>query len=83
MNRREFLSTAVLSTTLALRAAAASRRIPIGFLGATYSHGPEIVKLAMSSRDWEFVGVCDSTDSGRAGCARCRHSTGSTPARNS
>lgn len=71
MNRRQFLSatataTAVLSTPLALRAAEASRRIPIGFLGATYSHGPEKIKLAMSSPDWEFVGVCDRTESGRA-----------------
>ncbi len=75
MNRREFLSTAatataVLSTPLGMRAADASRRIPIGFLGATYSHGPEKIKLAMSSPDWEFVGVCDSTDSGRAGCEK-------------
>jgi len=62
MNRRQFLSTpvaatAVLSTPLSLRAAAPLRRIPIGFLGATYSHGPAMIKLATESPDWEFVGV--------------------------
>jgi len=75
MNRRQFLSTAatataVLSTPLAIRSAEASRRIPIGFLGATYSHGPDKIKLAMSSPDWEFVGVCDESAAGRATCEK-------------
>ncbi len=75
MNRRKFLSTtaaatAVFSTPLALRAAEAPRRIPIGFLGATYSHGPEKIKLAMESPDWEFVGVCESSAAGRQTCEK-------------
>jgi predicted dehydrogenase len=75
MNRRQFLSTAatataVLSTPSAIRAAEASRRIPIGFLGATYSHGPDKIKLAMTSPDWEFVGVCDESAVGRATCEK-------------
>ena len=50
MNRRQFFSTAaaasaVLSTPRSLRAAAAPARIPIGFLGATYSHGPAKIEL--------------------------------------
>ena len=48
--------------------AQAPRRIPIGFLGATYLHGPDKIKLAMSSADWEFVGVCDESASGRQAC---------------
>jgi len=73
MNRREFLSTtaaatAVLATPLALRAAESPRRIPIGFLGATYSHGPEKIKLAIKSSDWEFIGVCESSPAGRQAC---------------
>ena len=74
MNRREFLSTAAAATavlsTASLRAAEPSRRIPIGFLGATYSHGPEKIKLAMSSPDWEFVGVCDESTAGRQTCEK-------------
>lgn len=75
MNRREFLTataaaTAALAAPLVLRAADAPRRIPIGFLGATYSHGPEKIKLAMASPDWEFVGVCDESPAGRQTCEK-------------
>ncbi|MSU48670.1 MAG: Gfo/Idh/MocA family oxidoreductase [Opitutus sp.] len=75
MNRRQFLSTtaaatAVLSTPLALRAAGSGTRIPIGFLGATYSHAPGKIELAMKSSDWDFVGVCDSSTAGRQTCEK-------------
>ena len=75
MNRRKFLSTTVAATTvlsarLSLRAAESPRRIPIGFFGATYSHGPEKIKLAMKSPDWEFVGVCESSAAGRQTCEK-------------
>lgn len=75
MNRRQFLSiaataTATLASSNVLPGAAASRRIPIGFLGVTYSHGPDKLKLAMSSPDWEFVGVCDESDAGRQTCEK-------------
>lgn len=81
-SRRQFLATAGSSVTVLplaatgaaaalslpspLRAAEVPRGIPIGFLGATYSHGPDKIRLAMTSPDWEFVGVCDRTDAGRA-----------------
>ncbi|HEY5311909.1 MAG TPA: Gfo/Idh/MocA family oxidoreductase [Pirellulales bacterium] len=76
MIRREFIQTGLGYTALAAapltRAAAADAagkaRIPIGFLGATYSHGPAKIKLAMSSPDWEFVGVCDASAAGRQTC---------------
>ena len=75
MNRREFLSStvaapAVLSTPLVLPAAESPRRIPIGFFGATYSHAPEKIKLAMNSPDWEFIGVCESSAAGRQTCEK-------------
>ena len=75
MNRRQFLSstaavTAALSVPSPLRTAESLRRIPIGFLGATYSHGPDKIKLATTSPDWEFVGVCDESAAGRAACAK-------------
>jgi predicted dehydrogenase len=75
MNRREFLSaaataTAALSMPPSLTAAEAPRRIPIGFLGATYSHAPDKIKLAMNSPDWEFVGACDESAAGRQTCAK-------------
>lgn len=75
MNRREFLSTtaavsAALSAPATLRAAESQRGIPIGFLGATYSHGPDKIKLAMRSPEWEFVGVCESSDAGREACEK-------------
>jgi predicted dehydrogenase len=47
---------------------AAKPRLPIGFLGATYSHGPDKIKLAMASPDWELVGVCEASDAGRRTC---------------
>lgn len=74
MQRRTFLaSTAAAATALAapraLRAAAPAR-IPIGFLGVTYSHGPAKVELALKSADWDFVGACDPTPAGRRICER-------------
>ena len=75
MQRREFLSTAataaaVLSAPPVLRAVAAPARIPIGFLGVTYSHGPAKLELALKSPEWEFIGACDPTPAGRAICDR-------------
>lgn len=75
MNRRQFLTTTASATALVaapspLHAAESSRRIPIGFLGATYSHGPDKIKLAQTSPDWEFVGVCDAIPAGRETCAK-------------
>jgi predicted dehydrogenase len=77
MNRREFLQTSLRSATVvALPAAlpgaesAKKPRIPIGFFGATYSHGPEKIKLIMNSADWEFVGVYEGSEAGRQTCAK-------------
>ena len=78
MNRREFLHTslncaALAATPLSINAAAGAAtrsRIPIGFLGATYSHGPDKIKLALSSPDWEFVGVCETSPAGRQTCEK-------------
>lgn len=74
MNRRHFLQTCAAAAAIAptsLLAAdglPAKPRIPIGFLGATYSHGPAKIKLTLNSPDWELVGVCDSTEAGRKTC---------------
>ncbi len=76
MNRREFLHASLSCGPLAalpipIAAAdsvAAKPRLPIGFLGATYSHGPDKIKLAMASPDWELVGVCEASDAGRRTC---------------
>lgn len=75
MNRRQFLAAGAVAGVSALQidstalvAAEGKRRIPIGFLGATYSHGPEKIKLARTSPDWEFVGVCDDSAAGRLAC---------------
>jgi predicted dehydrogenase len=78
MNRRQFLhsslSCAALAATPTVLSGAedssAKSRIPIGFLGSTYSHGPEKIKLAMASPDWEFVGVCESSAAGRLTCEK-------------
>jgi predicted dehydrogenase len=73
MNRRAFLTSAAsaaLAPSAGLRAAAATRRIPLGFLGATHSHAAAKIALAMKSPDWEFVGVCDPTVAGRAACEK-------------
>jgi predicted dehydrogenase len=73
MNRRQFFLTGAAAGFAAnrmLAAEAAKPRIPIGFLGATYSHGPPKIKIAMISPDWDFVGVCDSSPAGREACAK-------------
>lgn len=78
MNRREFLKaslscTALAVTPLSIKAADGAPvkpRIPIGFLGATHSHGSEKIKIAMASPDWEFVGVCEASDAGKETCAK-------------
>ena len=78
MNRREFLRASAACATIAaasvsLKSAEPGQdkpRIPIGFLGATHSHGSEKIKLAMASPDWEFVGVCDASDAGKETCTK-------------
>ena len=58
MHRRTFLQTTVVSTlALSASAAEAPRRVRIGFLGCSHSHGMPKVKLALESPDWECVGV--------------------------
>jgi predicted dehydrogenase len=74
MRRRTFLATAATAAAAfaarPLRAAASPARIPIGFLGVTYSHGPAKLDLALKSPDWEFIGACDPTPAGRAICEK-------------
>lgn len=80
MKKREFLRAGLQCAALAAvplgRAQAAEetstprRRIPIGFLGAAYSHAPPKLALVMASPDWELVGVTDSSAEGRATCAK-------------
>jgi len=77
MNRRHFLGatagTAVAAATPAPPVVAATGpkdRIPIGFLGSTYSHGPDKIRLALASPDWEMIGVCEASPAGREACTR-------------
>lgn len=72
MNRRDFLATTAmaLATPGRARGAEPARRIPLGFLGATYSHGRDKIRLAQTSPDWELVGVCDDSEAGRQVCER-------------
>ncbi|MBI5692484.1 MAG: Gfo/Idh/MocA family oxidoreductase [Verrucomicrobia bacterium] len=68
MHRRHFLTSAAsvaLAGTRALRAADPTRRLPLGFLGATHSHAPAKLELALRSPDWEVVGVCDPSPAGQ------------------
>lgn len=67
MNRRTFLAAAQAAVAAGslLRAASAPMRIPIGFLGITYSHGPAKLEIALKSPHWEVIGVCDPTPAGR------------------
>jgi len=76
MHRRKFLeirlggaAAVAAADLLAADVPAGKARIPIGFLGASYSHGPGKMKIAMASPDWEFVGACDSSEAGRKNCA--------------
>lgn len=77
-NRRRFFQASaggVVAGVLARNRAAEDsaptrRRIPIGFLGASYSHGPNKIRIAMQSPDWEFVGVHDTTAAGQQTCSR-------------
>lgn len=72
INRRVFFQVTAMGLAAAtLRGAeGAKRRIRIGFLGATYSHGPPKIKIAMTSPDWELVGVCEDSKAGRDACAK-------------
>jgi predicted dehydrogenase len=67
LNRRDFI--AATATALAMsglaRGAEPARRIPIGFLGVSYSHGPDKLRLTQKSPDWDLVGVCDDSAAGR------------------
>ena len=66
MNRRIFLQTAALSTAALPALAAEPRRVRIGFLGGSHSHGLPKVKLALESPDWECVGVSEPNPKARA-----------------
>jgi predicted dehydrogenase len=74
MNRRHFLEisfqTVAGAATVAglaprVFAAGQQERIPVGFLGASYSHAPGKLKLLVASPEWECVGVCDSSEAGQ------------------
>ena len=76
MNRRDFLRAssggAAATAGLALTAATAADPKPpiaIGFLGSTYSHGPDKIRLALSSPDWRLIGVHEPSEAGRAAAA--------------
>lgn len=67
MNRRAFLhTTAVTALAMSAPAAEAPRRVRIGFLGCSHSHGMPKVKLALESADWECVGVFEPDAKHRA-----------------
>ncbi|MFM8471338.1 MAG: Gfo/Idh/MocA family protein, partial [Limisphaerales bacterium] len=67
MNRRNFLHTAaVASAVLPSLAAEPPRRVRIGFLGCSHSHGMPKVKLALNSPDWECIGVFEPDAKHRA-----------------
>lgn len=67
MNRRIFLQTAATAVVaLSAFAADSSRRVRIGFLGCSHSHGMPKVKLALESPDWECAGVFDPDPKHRA-----------------
>lgn len=76
MNREEFLQISLGWTALAVaeknvtntETSVGKPRIPLGFLGANYSHAPDKIKLALKSPDWEFIGVCDPSETGRKTC---------------
>ena len=73
LNRRQFAATGIAAAlagrALGQPAKPAPERIPLGFLGTTYSHGPAKLKLARSSPDWELVGAAETSETGRRTCA--------------
>lgn len=67
MHRRTFLqATAVSTLAFSAVAAEAPRRVRIGFLGCSHSHGMPKVKLALESTDWDCVGVFEPDPKHRA-----------------
>jgi len=70
MNRRHFLRTgaggAAAMTTPVAAARDAHPPISIGFLGATYSHGPDKIRLVRNSPAWNLIGLCEPNEAGRA-----------------
>lgn len=73
-NRRRFLreAAALVGAGLASRLDAADSpsppRIPIGFLGTSYSHAADKLRLTLASPDWELVGAAESNPRGLATC---------------
>lgn len=66
MNRRTFLQVTALAASGLAAPAAGARRIRIGFLGCSHSHGLPKVKLTLESADWECTGVCEPAATARA-----------------
>ena len=76
MKRRTFLAYGIAGAATAIHSPAlgradtppSPRRIRVGFLGITYSHGPDKLQQVQRSPDWEFVGVCDPSAAGLRAC---------------
>jgi predicted dehydrogenase len=66
MHRRAFLQATTVATAALPCLAAEARRVRIGFLGCSHSHGMPKVKLALNSPDWECVGVFEADAKHRA-----------------
>ena len=68
MERRRFVKAALATATTAAIPAvgftqefapAVTKRLRIGFLGASHSHAAGKIKAVQESADWELVGVCE------------------------
>lgn len=76
MNRRDFLhdtlagAVVAAASSIAIAAQNAVRPIPIGFLGASHSHGLSKVKIALASSDWKCIGVHEEDSAVREACAK-------------
>jgi predicted dehydrogenase len=69
MHRRTFLERATLLSAASASAQPPPRRVKIAFLGLAHSHGPDKLRLALNSPDWECLGVWER-DPAAASAAR-------------
>lgn len=61
MNRRTFFRTTAVLAAVPAFAAETRRKIKIGFLGTSHSHGPGKLKAVMNSDDWELIGIAEES----------------------
>ena len=72
MNRRIFIRSMAAASLCVEAMGQSTRRIKAGVLGATHSHAAEKIRLLRESKDFELVGIAESSEAARKNFSNVR-----------